>query len=816
MGTLVPAASTTPDLHSSAATHHHAGPSANPCALLLLRLPAQREEPGELHPPLVIFTCQDAATTAGAGGRDALDGPMRISSPTCIVAVHRVRKKGARFPRNEAGVRVLLPVLQYLSAELCGSFISLSCCAERQGAECVSMEAVIPDRTRIAPEIEKHVAGEGDMESDPALAAARVRELEPVPRWQDELTVRGMVASLLIGFIYTVIVMKIALTTGLVPTLNVSAALLSFLALRGWTRLLDRFGIVSRPFTRQENTIIQTCGVACYTIAFAGGFGSTMLALNKNTYELAGDSAGNVPGSYKEPGIGWMAAFLLSSSFGGLLTLIPLRQVLVVDYKLTYPSGTATAVLINGFHTAEGDENSKKQIRGFLRYFGGSFVWSLFQWFYTGGDACGFVQFPTFGLKAWKQTFFFDFSMTYVGAGMICPHIVNISTLFGAIISYGIMWPLINKNKGDWYPANIPESSMKSLYGYKAFICLALIMGDGLYQFIKIVGITSRGMYRQFSRKSVDNRVKNMDNTVSIDEMQRDGVFKRGHLPAWMAYTGYALFSIIAVVTTPLIFRQVKWYYVIIAYAIAPILGFANSYGTGLTDINMGYNYGKIALFVFAGWAGKDNSVIAGLVTGTLVKQLVLISADLMQDFKTSYLTETSPRSMMVAQAIGTAMGCIVSPLTFMLFYKAFDIGNPDGNWKAPYGLIFRNMAILGVEGFSVLPRYCLALSGGFFAFAALLSIARDVLPHKYRKYVPLPMAMAVPFLVGGSFAIDMCIGSLVVFIWHKINKKEAIFMVPAVASGLICGDGIWTFPSSLLALAKIKPPICMKFIPAA
>jgi uncharacterized oligopeptide transporter (OPT) family protein len=114
-----------------------------------------------------------------------------------------------------------------------------------------------------------------------------------------------------------------------------------------------------------------------------------------------------------------------------------------------------------------------------------------------------------------------------------------------------------------------------------------------------------------------------------------------------------------------------------------------------------------------------------------------------------------------------------------------------------------------------VLPKYCLALSAGFFAFAALLSIARDVMPQRYRQYVPLPMAMAVPFLVGGSFAIDMCVGSLVVFIWNKINKKEAGFMVPAVASGLICGDGIWTFPSSILALAKIKPPICMNFTPA-
>jgi len=32
---------------------------------------------------------------------------------------------------------------------------------------------------------------------------------------------------------------------------------------------------------------------------------------------------------------------------------------MVIDYKLAYPSGTATAVLINGFHTPKGDNMAK-------------------------------------------------------------------------------------------------------------------------------------------------------------------------------------------------------------------------------------------------------------------------------------------------------------------------------------------------------------------------------------------------------------------------------------------------------------------------
>ena len=64
--------------------------------------------------------------------------------------------------------------------------------------------------------------------------------------------------------------------------------------------------------------------------------------------------------------------------------------------------------------------------------------------------------------------------MTYVGTGMICPHIVNISTLLGAVLSWGVMWPLIGNLKGEWFPTNLSESDMKGLNGYKATHSLSL------------------------------------------------------------------------------------------------------------------------------------------------------------------------------------------------------------------------------------------------------------------------------------------------------------------------------------------------------
>lgn len=296
-------------------------------------------------------------------------------------------------------------------------------------------------------------------------------------------------------------------------------------------------------------------------------------------------------------------------------------------------------------------------------------------------------------------------------------------------------------------------------------------------------------------------------------DLKQAQTFLKESIPMWIGVVGYGVFTTISIIIIPCMFPQLKWYYVIVAYVFAPSLAFCNAFGAGLTDINMAYNYGKVALFLLATVTGKENGVVAALVGCGLIKSVISVSCNLMQDFKTAHCTRTSPRAMFVCQVVGTAMGCICCPLSFFLFYKAFDVGNPHGEFKAPYALIYRNMAVIGVQGFSALPRHCLQLCFGFFAFAIGTNMLRDFSPKKIGKWMPLPMVMAVPFLVGAYFAIDMCTGSLVVFVLHKLNSKKAELMVPAIASGLICGEGLWTLPAAILALAKINPPICMKFV---
>ncbi|XP_065862995.1 probable metal-nicotianamine transporter YSL6 [Euphorbia lathyris] len=629
---------------------------------------------------------------------------------------------------------------------------------------------------------------------------------ETIPKWKDQITVRGLVVSAVLGTLFCILVHRLSLATGMVPSLNIAAALLGFSITKMWIFSLSKFGFSSSPLTRQETTVIQTCIVSCYGLATSGGFGTYLLAMDDKIYKLIGvdDHSGNsTDDDVKNLSLGWMISFLFVVSFLGIFSLVALRKVMIIDYRLTYPSGTATAMLINSFSTNTGSEVAEKQVSYLGKYLSLSFFWSFFKWIFSGVDnSCGFDHFPTLGLTLYKYSFYFDFSPSFVGCGLICPHNVNCSILLGAILFNGFLLPAISKQSGAWYPSNIHDSDLKGLGGYKVLISVSLILGDGLYSLIKIIAISLRNSTKPKPKPNIQHK-------------QKDEMFLKDRIPSWFAASGVILVAIVSAFTIPVIFPQVKWHIVLISYIIAPVLAFCNSYGTGLTDMSMLTTYGKIGIFVIASLVGKNGGIISGLVACGIIITSASAASDLMQDFRTGYLTLTSPRAMFVSQLAGTAMGCVIAPLTFWLYWTAFDIGSPDGPYKAPYAVLFRQMAILGIEGFSELPKYSLAMFCSFFMLSIVMNMARDVIPRKYSMYVPISMAMAIPVFVGANFGIDMFVGTVISYVWMRRSKKDAEDYGGAVASGLICGDGLWTIPSAILSISRINPPICMNFRPS-
>lgn len=589
-------------------------------------------------------------------------------------------------------------------------------------------------KTNLEDHIKKEEQGGGGGD----LSLERTFERIEVPSWRKQLTVRAFGVSFVMSVLFSFIVMKLNLTTGIIPSLNVSAGLLGFFFIKTWTQFLLKAGLLKQPFTRQENTVIQTCVVASSGIAFSGGFGSYLFGMSER---IAGKSTENkLAQDFKNPSLGWMVGFLFVVSFLGLFSVVPLRKIMIINYKLTYPSGTATAHLINSFHTPKGAKLAKKQVRELGKFLSLSFLWGFFRWFFTAGDDCGFAHFPTFGLEAYKHMFYFDFSATYIGVGMICPHIINVSLLIGGMLSWGIMWPLIETKKGDWYPADLKAHNLHGLQGYKVFIAIAVILGDGLYNFFKVLSHTISGLLQQVGEKHLPisrqtNGGPSTSSTPSLvaqsvgcyDEQHHTQLFLKDQIPTLIVVASYLAIAAISTAVLPHIFHQLKWYYVLVIYVFAPILAFCNAYGCGLTDWSLASTYGKLAIFTIGAWAGASHGgVIAGLAACGVMMNIVSTASDLMQDFKTGYLTLTSPRSMFVSQVIGTAMGCIVSPSVFWLFYKAFDdLGFPKSEYPAPNASLYRSMATLGVEGVSSLPKNCLLLCYLFFGAAIIINLTK-------------------------------------------------------------------------------------------
>uniref|UniRef100_A0A1D1YRW4 Putative metal-nicotianamine transporter YSL6 n=1 Tax=Anthurium amnicola TaxID=1678845 RepID=A0A1D1YRW4_9ARAE len=179
-----------------------------------------------------------------------------------------------------------------------------------------------------------------------ARDAAVAEELAKLPPWREQITVRGLVVSALLGTLFCIITHKLNLTVGVIPSLNVAAGLLGFFLVRSWTAFLSKLGVWTVPFTPQENTVIQTCVVACYGLAFSGGFGSSMIAMDQRTYELIGvDYPGNRAEDVKNPSLGWMIGFMFVVSFLGLFSLVPLRKVLFLEIAFL----KANLIIINLF-----------------------------------------------------------------------------------------------------------------------------------------------------------------------------------------------------------------------------------------------------------------------------------------------------------------------------------------------------------------------------------------------------------------------------------------------------------------------------------
>ncbi|XP_020207649.1 probable metal-nicotianamine transporter YSL7 [Cajanus cajan] len=327
-----------------------------------------------------------------------------------------------------------------------------------------------PSKRRASTEIELVGGGEHIIQCNEvaldksSLTMENIFDRVAPMKLRKEVIIRGILLSFFMSTMLIFVIVNISITTGTVHPINTYVGIVTFLFMDIWMIGLTRMGVRNIAFTREEHTLIHIAVVTASTVAFNAGFGNYLLGMRPEIAKQFGGA--NTEQDINDPNMSWIIPFLFVANLSGSCLLIPLFKIMIVDLNLSYPSGTATGHLINNLHIPDGVTQTKKQVRVLKIFLLCSFLWGFLRWSFTRGVGCGLVL-PIFGQEAYEHQFYLELSAAYIGIGMMCPHMINVSQLIGGILSTAILWPLIEAKKGDWYSSELKASSMYGLQGYK-------------------------------------------------------------------------------------------------------------------------------------------------------------------------------------------------------------------------------------------------------------------------------------------------------------------------------------------------------------
>eukprot|EP00775_Hariotina_reticulata_P013158 gene13158-13288_t len=436
---------------------------------------------------------------------------------------------------------------------------------------------------------------------------------------------------------------------------------------------LSAAGVISRHLSVAENVIVQTTSVATATMPLAAGLVGIIPALGLLSPE---ENPPTGPISFTSL---QLLAWCTAMAFFGVFVAVPLRYQTIIKEKLRFPSGTATASVIQTLHGVD-SSNQDLQQQPQSAQVG------------MQSQAVADMEMAVDSYQAriaWLQLGFHG-SVGYIGQGMIMGPKTACSMMAGAVTGWAILGPLA-KARG-WATGPI-KSIETGAAGWLMWVGLALLLGDC------------------FSELEEDR-----DHSGSRD---RDSWLLSSRF--WIP--GLLLSTLLSTsILSPLMGMPV--HEPLIAVVLALLVALLAVRALGQTDLNPVSGVGKISQLVFA--VVSPGAVVPNLVAGAIAEAGAQQAGDLMQDFKTAHLLGVPPSSQLVAMLLGSAASIPLSVAAFLLYTSAWEVPGPV--LQAPMAQIWLDMAKL-VNG-GKLPDHVGPFCAAAAAIAALLPPLQHLLLH--------------------------------------------------------------------------------------
>ncbi|MBP9086824.1 MAG: OPT/YSL family transporter [Kofleriaceae bacterium] len=620
--------------------------------------------------------------------------------------------------------------------------------------------------------------------------------MEPLPdtaqRRGSEINVRVLIASAVVAAIMGASYPYMVLKLGFGPNVSVVAAFLGYLFLN----LLGH-----KQYDRWQNNIVQTAGTSAAQTAF--------MCVLLGAFDILRESSHGKFAIELTPLTSFL--WLTTACTLGVLLAVPLRQHFIVDEKLPFADGLATAetlvvldpprrsdaglmvataevrsggdaVGMVGATASAGaklDENRFELLASAARHaamalmFG--VVLSAALMVFREDGHLSIASIPEGWASAAvvstvvlaKMGVGISYSVLSVGSGMLIGLRVCASMLLGGLLGWVIMPGLLVDN--GVIPANPGRNAVLTWVMWPA---TGMLVAGGL----TALALRWRVLIRTFA---------------SLRSAKIDG----DDFPLkWVGMGVVACTVLLCVVQKELLGMPI-WATLLATVASIPLMlvGLRVLGETGWGPISALSNMMQ-GLFA----AIAPGNTVANMVSSGTTGTIATSSEAIMQDYKAGYIINSTPRAMTIVQLLAVPIGAAAVSWMYPLFVRTYgliDQLGPTGEvikkaeLSSPISKKWAYFAQLLEQGFSALPSSTLWALGAFAVLGVILTVLED--QPKLKKWVPSPTGIGIGILVPFSVISTMFIGGVVATVWFMSHRKSHEKYATPLASGLIAGEAL-------------------------
>jgi putative OPT family oligopeptide transporter len=557
------------------------------------------------------------------------------------------------------------------------------------------------------------------------------------PRAPRELTARALLVGCAIGVVLAAGNVYTGLKTSFIDGGSITAALLAFALFATFRRL------ARSPFLTLENNITQTTAASAAIMGFVVGLQGPVPALS-------------LMGIHRPA---WaLAAWGIALGAVAILLAAALRRKLIVAEALPFPTGTATAEVLESIYAER--EVALRRARILVSVAVGAMIVT---WFRDGrpsvvpqltlfGAAVAGVSTSRFGIGvSWSPLTF--------SAGMMMGGRASVGLLLGGIAAWGFLAPRVVD------AGIVAGSDFSSCISWLVWPALGLLIAGSFLPLVLDWRALARGLrdLLPFSR----------DRAAAGGAARAEARIRHARLIViaccalmlWVGWAGLGLHPVLTAATL----------------LVAGVLASISARTAGETDVAPIGAMGVLTQLLF-GSHGPAVSLLASSISSGQSSQ----SAQTLWALKAGHRLGASPRAQIWAQLLGAVLGGLVVVPVYLVIAKSYGLGTPAMPASAALSAKATAEAVRG--GLAAMPKHGPLAGGIAFAVGLVLTLLGRT---RAARFVPSPAAMGVAMLTPFSMAFSAFIGGLAVIVVKRARPQAAEGTLMSIAAGGIAGESI-------------------------